>query len=398
MTIGADQISLILSVENNKVSCVDVQSQRTTMAARIFEGKSPTEAAQLLPLLFSLCGTAQLQAGIMAFEEALGYVPSTTHLATRSLLLTSEGISEHVTRILIDWADLAELENDTPSVRELRRLLGTLKVHLFKDRKNDKIGGAGLHIDADTLRSQTAKLTQKIEYVIFAQSLDEFLGLSSVADFTHWMETQTCLPARCLKSWKEDGVFEGSWPQHIALPSLDKDSLNEQLDAESADQFIAQPTHQGTPCETGPFVRQRNHPLIKAMLKAHGAGPFSRLAAKLIDLASLLKMAETHIEDLSQNTSLYHTKALHKGLGHVEAVRGQLVHRIWLDKSNDTITRYRILAPTEWNFHPDGILKQALMGMDAQKPRKLIKSARVAIMALDPCVACDIVLTENGTA
>jgi len=76
MTIGADQISLILTIENDKVSGVRVHSQRTTMAARILEGKSPNEAAQLLPLLFSLCGTAQLPAGIMAFEAALGYVPS----------------------------------------------------------------------------------------------------------------------------------------------------------------------------------------------------------------------------------------------------------------------------------------------------------------------------------
>jgi len=398
MTIGADHISLSLAVENDKLSSVRVQSQRTTMAARILEGKSPTEAAALLPLLFSLCGTAQLQAGIMAFEEALGYVPSPVHLASRALLLTSEGIGEHVTRILVDWADLAGLENDAPSVRELRRLLSTLKIHLFKDGQNDKIGGAELQIDADTLRSQVKVLTQKIQEIVFAQPIDDFLQLSSEAEFINWIETQNCLPARCLKSWKDEGAFEGSWPQGFALPSLDKESLNEQLDGNCADQFIAQPTLQGSSFETGPFVRQGNHDLIKAMVEVYGAGSLSRLTAKLIDLASLLKMAETHIEDLSQNSALFHTKALYKGLGHVEAVRGQLVHRIWLNENDNTITRYRILAPTEWNFHPNGVLKQALMGMDAQNPSKLIKIARVAIMALDPCVACDIVLKENGTA
>ena len=46
---------------------------------------------------------------------------------------------------------------------------------------------------------------------------------------------------------------------------------------------------------------------------------------------------------------------------------------------------YRVLAPTEWNFHPHGALAEAL------RSRRLdATQARLAAAALDPCIHFDI--------
>jgi hypothetical protein len=46
---------------------------------------------------------------------------------------------------------------------------------------------------------------------------------------------------------------------------------------------------------------------------------------------------------------------------------------------------YRVLAPTEWNFHPDGALARALREgrLDAER-------TRLAAVALDPCIGFDV--------
>ena len=75
-----------------------------------------------------------------------------------------------------------------------------------------------------------------------------------------------------------------------------------------------------------------------------------------------------------------------RGCGSVQAARGLLVHHVRLE--DDRIADLRILAPTEWNFHPDGPLALGLLGIPAGDD--LEWRARLLCLALDPCVACVI--------
>jgi coenzyme F420-reducing hydrogenase alpha subunit len=70
------------------------------------------------------------------------------------------------------------------------------------------------------------------------------------------------------------------------------------------------------------------------------------------------------------------------GLGRIEAARGCLVHRVELREGR--VARYQILAPTEWNFHPDGALVRGLAGRAAGDDAAW--RARLLVAALDPCV------------
>ena len=65
-----------------------------------------------------------------------------------------------------------------------------------------------------------------------------------------------------------------------------------------------------------------------------------------------------------------------------------LVHRLTLEDGR--VADYRILAPTEWNFHPLGAAALGLASLPAGDEATLRRLAGLFITALDPCVAYDI--------
>jgi len=75
----------------------------------------------------------------------------------------------------------------------------------------------------------------------------------------------------------------------------------------------------------------------------------------------------------------------------VETSRGLLLHVVQL--RGDQVAEYRIVAPTEWNFHPAGPLFQALSGLD--RGDGLEARAQLVAQSLDPCVAYGIEI-ENA--
>jgi Ni,Fe-hydrogenase I large subunit len=51
------------------------------------------------------------------------------------------------------------------------------------------------------------------------------------------------------------------------------------------------------------------------------------------------------------------------------------------------VRRYRIVAPTEWNFHARGALAAGLAGVAVAGEDELRRLVRLAVESLDPCVA-----------
>ena len=72
----------------------------------------------------------------------------------------------------------------------------------------------------------------------------------------------------------------------------------------------------------------------------------------------------------------------------VETARGLLMHEIVLD--GERIADYSIVAPTEWNFHPQGPLAGWLTGREASDHEALRNFAACGVAALDPCVRWDL--------
>ena len=52
----------------------------------------------------------------------------------------------------------------------------------------------------------------------------------------------------------------------------------------------------------------------------------------------------------------------------------------------EKIAQYFVIAPTEWNFHPQGTLATGLAGVAAGSEEQLMETARMWVLSLDPCV------------
>ncbi len=135
------------------------------------------------------------------------------------------------------------------------------------------------------------------------------------------------------------------------------------------------PRWHGSPAETGPWTR-RTRPWA-----VHTA--WDRFGARLADVARIGAGESLDAGALTVDDG--------EGIAWTETSRGLLVHWVRLhrgdpptagDAAEDArVAAYRVLAPTEWNFHPEGAFAGRLR--EPGLPR-----ARVALAArsLDPCI------------
>ncbi len=80
------------------------------------------------------------------------------------------------------------------------------------------------------------------------------------------------------------------------------------------------------------------------------------------------------------------------GVARVETARGTLLHR--LELAGDGIAEYLIVAPTEWNFHPQGAFVREISGCPAASPEAARFAAERVALSLDPCVPCSCRLVD----
>jgi hypothetical protein len=67
---------------------------------------------------------------------------------------------------------------------------------------------------------------------------------------------------------------------------------------------------------------------------------------------------------------------------------GRLVHAV--EMAGDKVRCYRILAPTEWNFHPEGAPAHGLAWIAATGGEDCAMVARLFVTAVDPCPDADV--------
>lgn len=141
--------------------------------------------------------------------------------------------------------------------------------------------------------------------------------------------------------------------------------------------------------ETGALSRQRHQPEVAALL-ADGRHSAARLLARRHDLAQLAS------ELLNPGTlagwACSHRPAAGTGLARVETARGSLLHMMQVN--DDRVGAYVIVAPTEWNFDPQGPLPSALLGLPADSLAAARARAQTVVLALDPCVAYEMVVVD----
>jgi len=183
------------------------------------------------------------------------------------------------------------------------------------------------------------------------------------------------LKALCRRIAEIDDVTDS---QPRLLPPLDAQAslaMWPRLDAE----FCRTPHWQGAAAETGAFARQQGRVGMTSPAFA------SRWQARFDELRDWA----TSIEKVGAGGTVVST-CLEAGSGRalVETARGLLMHEIVLD--GERIADYFIVAPTEWNFHPQGPLAGWLIGRDASDRDAVQSFTARAVAALDPCVSWEL--------
>ena len=360
---------------------VSIHSTRPQLAQRLLAGRTPEEAAHLAGLVFSLCGKAQRVAVQAACEAAQGRLPDPATSRDRETAVLLELAQEHAWRLLLDWPEQSGAElgisPDMPSLLRLRQSAESLRFSAYES--GVPLAGAA----ADPPR--------------FAETLDALLRTPllgepaatwlarDLAGFDAWRRAAGTPTARLFGELGE-GADRGI-SQARLLPPLGRLSDQEVTDlarrALADPVFCAQPLWHDAPAETGAIARLFEHPLLTAWIAQRGRGAGARLLARLLELAALPARLAACLPDAGPALVRAWHLGENAGLAGVETSRGLLLHGVQLREGK--VAQYRIVAPTEWNFHPAGPLFQALSGLEPGGD--LAAHARLVAQSLDPCVA-----------
>jgi hypothetical protein len=172
----------------------------------------------------------------------------------------------------------------------------------------------------------------------------------------------------------------------VALLPVESDAVACSVGAalETDPAFEQAPTWHGAPAETGALARMQGAPLIACVQRITGHSAAARLLARMVELFGMTRPGAGSEAALCGAAA----PAPGRGLGWVETARGLLVHTVELVAGR--VKRYRIVAPTEWNFHPRGALVAGLAGVAARDADALTRLVRTVVQSLDPCVASRI--------
>ncbi|MEW8030414.1 MAG: nickel-dependent hydrogenase large subunit [Candidatus Thiodiazotropha sp.] len=381
------EIQIVLYRRQERIEKVAIRSSRPLQLTRLFEGKSVKELLSMLPMLYSVCATAQASAAAQACRQAMGIHGNPRVELAEGMLVAVETAREHLWRILIDWSKFADVTVDRSLVASLSNLLPMAKHACFND--NDLFTlYPRLVMDQEKFSAVIELITKTAADSVFEQAPADWYACSTIEDFDDWLEQTTTATSKLLRRIRDEQSAQladaGSYP----LPAIDPLAICRRLAEEDADQFIAAPEWNGAVFETTPMTRMASHPLLRQLTKLYGFGLLTRLVARLMELASipakLNGQLQALIEDCVESSALKPGLGVDQGMGQVEAARGRLIHRAVLDKG--VVAGYQIVAPTEWNFHPRGVVARGLLTLPAREIDALKRHADLFINAVDPCV------------
>jgi uptake hydrogenase large subunit len=322
-------------LRDGSVERVEIVSPRADPSP-VFIGLAPEEAAALAGRLFSLCPVSQSLAARMAGEAALEVETDAATQRRRALGLLCERLGEMLRASLLDWPSEAP-----PAPEDILRLREALNIL----RALPATGGERL----SDLRAATQPL-----------------GLGDA--------NERSVFGRQIAEARDDAA---RW----RLPSSAPDFLSA---ADDADVFAAMTRDRAF--SRAPQMPGR-HPETGASARRCAAGGLAeKLAARRADMTATVETIDRLLKGGDPPADLAVAQGANgQGFAAVDSARGRLYHAVRLDDSG-RIADYRIVAPTEWNFHPDGPFVRALRGASIDAGAESKKRIERLAFVFDPCI------------
>lgn len=376
--------SLLVQVawDGHSVQAVEIASSRPVAACRVFHGKPVGQAVGMLPLLYTVCRMAQGVAAVEACQRACGVEAHASVRRVRQRLVLAEIAQEYLWRFSLDWPQAAGEQADAKAYAALRNKLGSLLQPVLADAGWRTMDAGETDARDGVWDAYCTALMDYAEREIFGMPARTWSDFDSVEALQAWSRSAPTALARVIGMLLREDA-QGNEVNAVALMPPAAELAQASWMLASEEDFVRHPHWHGQPLETGALARLQGQPLVRELLD-QGRRMLARVVARLLELAALPQ----RICDAAGKSE---TVAAHvPGLGEawVETARGLLLHRV--EVAGGEVSRYQILAPTEWNFHPRGALVQALSGMRADTEPALRGKVAQAMLALDPCVGYEL--------
>ena len=457
-----------LDIESGRVARAEVTAPLYRGFEQILEGRPPLDALVIAPRICGICSVSQSIAAASALRQAMGVVPAPNGVLATNIAHAAENAADHLTHFYIffmpDFAREAYAAHPwhgaaaerftatkgsaareaLPARARLLEIMGLI-AGKWPHSLAFQPGGTTRAIELGErirLNAIAGSFRGFLERVVFADTLENVLALSTpseldrwrdgrAGDFAHFLRLADALALADLG--KGPGLLMSFGAYHDAdganfraglrasdgmISTLPSDLITEDVshawmretsrdpaasrsvpDADKADAYswCKAPRLAGEPVEVGAIARQAvdGEPLITALLASDNSNVRNRVISRLIDTARLALSIEGWIKALRLSEPFCETSGeMTDGrfVGLVEAARGSLGH--WLAVGGGRIERYQIIAPTSWNFSPrdsDGVagpLEQSLVGTEVGDAGARAVSIQHVVRSFDPCMVC----------
>jgi hypothetical protein len=349
---------------------------------RVLAGRAPAEAAAMVPRLFSVCAHAQGSAAASALASAQGNGAAAEVLDARSLAVALEAMPEDLRRLMIDVPTVLAIDPCVAPVAAARKAIAPVLARLRSALALDAVAPLVERAEVDALRARLAAILRDD---VLGMPAEAFVGLGDANALLRWARQHATTPARVVNHVLAVSPRLGA-SEVPPMPEPTREALTiAVLGALDEPGFDRAPRWAGSVVETGARARRAQHPALADFVREHGNGVAARLIARLVDVAQTVlglvpARPEARIDAWSPRAG--------EGIAAVHTARGLLLHRARVDGGR--VAGYAIVAPTEWNFHPEGALVRGLVGREAGDAATLSREANLLVQALDPCVACEV--------
>lgn len=380
------EIKIEVGGQQGQVNSVTITSSRPLHITKLFESKSIFSVSSLLNTLYQLCNTAHQFAYIRLLDESGVIKLSQNEKLAYQLLLDLETIREHCFSIASKWRQ----ESDESVDIKIVNVLATIKeivAALFPGAEPLSLKDKNLQ-GFSSIEELVAKLEVQLGELLIGDNEDAFSQFSDVGHFEMWLQNSDSRSATFLNYLKENKFDRIGKIDVKHMPDINLRNLDTLMQSPN---FIKQPEYQGYVFETTPLSRQSQHSLIKQLTEIYGNSLFTRSVAQLLEVFELLKSVKHNYVNLEAEAISYqfqYSGDESSTIVKVDAARGNLVHQMCMDQVN--IKSYKILAPTEWNFHPQGVLAKMIQTLSYQDDEDLFNQIKLLVNAVDPCVGFSI--------
>lgn len=360
MDVG--KLTLVVDWDGDSVRSTEIRSTRP-MVAQVLKGKTPAQVLQIVPLLFSVCGRAQGEAAAAALQAARQWdVPVS---APMEHMIVCEAMQEHLWRLMLDWTKLTGLP------RQEQRFAGWYAL-LRKIGAGEADMAVFLHeFERDCLGMPVAEW----------RAIDSYQALQTWSLRAHSPSAQLLSRLDELEHGKHGGAG------NRLLPAWTAAEAGQACDGRWDTAFSARPDWLGEAAETGAWTYYADDRLLHDVWRQSGSKALARLMARVIDIIEMASGLAAPRLDVA-------SPAQGEGIAVVRTARGLLMHHVRLE--GKSVADYSIVAPTEWNFHPDGAFSRDMRGLEVHDEEVLQKLAHVAALSLDPCVAYEVEVRHHG--